>query len=132
LTVQVSRQTRWRGRRPVGALLALVYLWTFVALGWTHLHASPGAAAACMDQASCTADPTVGIATETVVSPVLGAPDDVPCVVCAAVQVTTVALAQPPDAVRTPAPGCRLAAPSASLAPTRSNLTPHPRGPPQA
>ena len=112
-----SRLTRRGNRRLLSALVALVYLWAFVALGLTHTHAAvPMAPHRPSTRAAFSASPN-----GMIVAPAVAPDNDTPCAVCAAVHAATVALAQPPAATHIPAAVRIFAVRSASCIPTRNS-----------
>jgi hypothetical protein len=128
LTFSASRLIHWKGRRPLGALLALVYLWVFAALGLTHTHAAPHRVP------ERTAPRTVLAASPAtpVIHSVVPADTDAPCAVCATAHATPTALAAPPTPVLLPSTARRLVALFLISAPARGVPTFNPRAPPQA
>jgi hypothetical protein len=127
VSISASRLTYWRGRQPLGALLALVYFWAFVAVGLTHSHAPLRTMTCCPDSGAAAVQPAAPAITPAAVSA-----EDTSCHVCAAVHATAVALVSPPAAGHTPVPANRLAASHDSPAPARSLTASQPRAPPQA
>lgn len=127
LLFSASRLTRCGSRRPLSAVLALAYLWSFVALGLTHTHAAAVMAAAHRSTRAAAS----AAASGQVIRPAIAPGDDTPCAVCATAHATVVALAQPQPATHAPVLDRPLAVRSSSFAPTRSARLLHPRGPPQ-
>jgi hypothetical protein len=121
-----SRLTRRGSRRPLSAVLALVYFWAFVALGLTHTHAPILASTYHRSARAAATSPPNGM----IVAPAVAADDDTPCAVCAAVHAATVALVHPPAVTHIPAAATLLIARSASRTPTSNPSVLHLRGPP--
>ena len=126
--LSASRWVRWPGRRPLGALLVLIYLWAFVTLGLTHRHTLPHLAPSATASRIAV---TAGVGVQLVAPPAAPAPD-APCQVCAIVHATAVALGAKPVVTRAPVPDRPRPVLAASLPPTRSIPASNPRAPPQA
>jgi hypothetical protein len=122
-----SRLSRSQSRRPLGAVLALLYLWGFVALGLTHMHAPAPASCRHSSGAILAADPDA-----PVIGPAVAAANERQCVVCAVAHATVVALARPPAAAHTPALVRTVSTSSSTPAPRRSISSSRSRAPPQA